>query len=135
MSDTQPSHEVAGVRTLPARRNWRLFAILVLAGIAVATGLWSLQYLPEDYQWLLAMTGLGVAGGFFVYLQTDLDRRETIGVAGAMIFILTYSVATRGYLIAWLVCGAGALTAIVVLALRWSDPLWLDPDSNRGTPQ
>lgn len=135
MPDTQPSHEVAGVRTLPARRNWRLFAIIVLAGIAVATGLWSLQYLPEDYQWLLAMTGLGVAGGFFVYLHTDLDRRETIGVAGAMITILTYSVATRGYLIAWVVCGAGALTAIVVLALRWSDPLWLDRDSNRGTPQ
>ena len=135
MPDTQPSHELAGVRTLPARRNWRLFAILVLAGIAAATGLWSLQYLPEDYQWLLAMTGLGVAGGFFVYLNTYIDRREAIGVAGAGVAILTYSVATRGFLIAWLVCGAGALTAIIVFALRWSDPLSLDSDANRGTPQ
>ena len=134
MSDLPTSHELAVARTEAPKRDWRLFSVTLVAGVAAFAILLSMHYMPEVYQKLTALTLLGAAFGFFTYSWTYLGLRESIGAAGFGVSLLTSGVATTDHLIAaWFLCVAGAMTSIIVLALRFSEPLGLNPDPNRNT--
>lgn len=134
MSDLQPSRELAVARTEAPKRDWRLFSVTLVAGIAAFAILLSMHYMPEIYQKLTALTLLGVAFGFAAYSWTYLGLRDSIGAAGFGVALLTSGLATTDHLLAaWFICVAGAVTSIIVLALRFSEPLGLSPGSNRHT--
>lgn len=127
MSVSKPSEKTDATRVTP-KRNWRLFAMIVLAGVTLAAALFGMRYFPEEYQRLIFAIGAGgVIAGFLAQI-CPFDLRGMIGLAAGWIAFTTF-VATNDndLLLGWIVCGASALTAIVVFALYLSDPLPLDP--------
>ena len=127
MSVSQPLEETDGIRVTP-RRNWRLFAMIVLAGVTLAAALFGMRYLPEVYQRLIFAIGAGAVIAVFIGQVCPLGLRGMIGLATGCIAFTTFVVTNANDLLAgWIVCGVSALTSIVVVALYWSDPLPLDP--------
>lgn len=127
MSVSQPLEKTDGTRVTP-KRNWRLFAMIVLAGVTLAAALFGMRYLPEEYQRLIFAIGAGGVIAGFLAQVCPFDLRGMIGLAAGLIAFTTFVVTNANdLLVGWIVCGASALTAIVVLALYLSDPLPLDP--------
>lgn len=132
MSDAQQSLPgLPATAGNPMKRDWRAFTVTLIAGTIAFAGLLGMHYMPEVYQKLTALTACGVAAGFFFWTLTPLTRRECIGTAAFAISLLTSFSATGDHLVAaWVLCIAGGLTSVVVLALRWSEPLRFTPDLN-----
>ena len=127
MSVSQPSEKTDGIRVTP-RRNWRLFAVIVLAGVTLAAALFGMRYLPEVYQRLIFAIGAGAVIALFLGQFCPFDLRGMIGlVTGCIAFTTFVETSGNDLLSGWIVCGASALTSIVVVALYLSDPLPLDP--------
>ncbi|WP_342659193.1 hypothetical protein NPJ82_16220 (plasmid) [Sphingomonas sp. NY01] len=119
----------------PVKRDWRTFTVTLIAGTIAFAALLGMHYMPEAYQKLTALTALGIAVGFFLVTMTPLAPRECIGVAAFFMSLTTSFSATGDHLLAaWILCIAGGLTSVVILALRWSEPLRHAPGSSSRTP-
>lgn len=132
MSDSQTSNARSDAEPETRRRNWRLFFMIMTVGIALAATLSRIEYLPEAYQNLVFFTAAGLAMGFVPSQFKDFQRRDRIGMMAGGVAITTFVAATSDHIItAWIVSASAALTAIVVLALRWSQPPELKPGLRR----
>lgn len=132
MSDVQASQDLTAARNGTAKRDWRIFTFVLIAGIVAAAAFAGMRYHPEIPQKLIVMTAMGLAFGWVTSMFAPINGRERIGAMAACVAILTFPVANaENILAAWLVCGLAALTSIVVLALYWSEPLPPDPGSIR----